>query len=46
MVGLVSPCLRSRMTLSFLGDVVLPGVNPYDWTERVRRAWRGGALFS
>jgi hypothetical protein len=22
------------------------GVNPYDWTERVRRAWRGGALFS
>ena len=22
------------------------GVSPYGWTERVRRAWRGGALFS
>ena len=22
------------------------GLNPYDWTEMVRRAWRGGALFS
>jgi hypothetical protein len=22
------------------------GLNPYDWTEMVSRAWRGGALFS
>jgi hypothetical protein len=27
-------------------QVIEGGVNPYDWTERVRRAWRGGALFS
>jgi hypothetical protein len=22
------------------------GVHPYDWTDRVRRVWRGLALFS
>ena len=24
----------------------LTGVNPYDWTERVRRVWRANPLFA
>ena len=42
----VSSAIALALSLGIIGYFVLIGLNPYDWTEMVRRAWRGGALFS
>jgi hypothetical protein len=36
----------ARLVKNEFSSVSGSGLNPYDWTEMVRRAWRGGALFS
>jgi hypothetical protein len=37
--------IRWKVAIIALALIVV-GLNPYDWTEMVSRAWRGGALFS
>jgi len=38
--------INSRHQSSYDGDIVGIGLHPYDWTDRVRRVWRGMSLFS
>jgi len=39
----MSPSIVDHPSLKQLSQV---GLHPYDWTDRVRRAWRGSPLFS